>query len=402
MTSTRRLPDGFLWGASTSAHQIEGNNTNSDWWLFEHTGNPYIKEPSGDACDSYHRWPEDMDLLAHLGFTDYRFSIEWARIEPAPGEFSQAAIAHYRRMVEGAHARGLRPLVTLHHFTAPRWFTEGGGWEAAGSDELFARFLTAAAPVYATGVTHVCTINEPNMLASMATLYKAHFSGDQLPTFGLTTPDGATAEALVRAHGRAVETVKSLAPHVLCGWSVANQVYQPLPGAQDVAAAFRHPREDVFLEAARDDDWLGVQSYTRTRIGPDGPLPVPPEAEHTLMGWEFYPGALGEALRHSAAVAPRVPLIVTENGIATADDTRRIHYTAGALDSLADAMDDGIDVRGYFHWSALDNYEWGRYAPTFGLIAVDRETFVRTPKPSAAWLGATGRTRALPLAPRSE
>ncbi|MCM2416453.1 family 1 glycosylhydrolase [Streptomyces sp. RKAG290] len=395
MTPTRRLPDGFLWGASTSAHQIEGNNTNSDWWLFEHMDNPYIKEPSGDACDSYHRWPEDMDLLAQLGFTDYRFSIEWARIEPAPGEFSQAAIAHYRLMVDGAHERGLRPLVTLHHFTAPRWFTERGGWAAAGSDELFARFLTAAAPIYATGVTHVCTINEPNMLASMATLYKAHFSGDQLPTFGLTTPDGATTEALVRAHGRAVETIKSLAPQVLCGWSVANQVYQPLPGSEDVAAAFRRPREDVFLEAARDDDWLGVQSYTRTRIGPDGPLPVPPGAEHTLMGWEFYPGALGEALRHSAAVAPGVPLIVTENGIATADDTRRIQYTSEALDSLTSAMDDGIDVRGYFHWSALDNYEWGRYAPTFGLIAVDRETFVRTPKPSAAWLGAMGRRRIL-------
>ncbi|MFD4830504.1 glycoside hydrolase family 1 protein [Streptomyces uncialis] len=402
MTPARRLPDGFLWGASTSAHQIEGNNTNSDWWLFEHMDNPYIKEPSGDACDSYHRWPEDMDLLAELGFTDYRFSIEWARIEPAPGEFSRAAIAHYRRTVEGALARGLRPLVTLHHFTAPRWFTEGGGWAAAGSDELFARFLAAAAPIYATGVTHVCTINEPNMLASMATLYKAHLSGDQLPTFGPTTPDGATAEALVRAHGRAVETVKSTAPHVLCGWSVANQVYQPLPGSEDVAAAVRHPREDAFLEAARDDDWLGVQSYTRTRVGPDGPLPAPAEAEHTLMGWEYYPRALGEALRHSASVAPGVPLIVTENGIATADDTRRIHYTAGALESLASAMDDGIDVRGYFHWSALDNYEWGRYTPTFGLIAVDRETFGRTPKPSASWLGAAGRTRTMPLAPPSE
>jgi beta-glucosidase len=402
MTPARRLPEGFLWGTSTAAHQIEGNNTNSDWWLFEHMENPYVKEPSGDACDSYHRWPEDMDLLAELGFTDYRFSIEWARIEPAPGEFSNAAIAHYRRMVEGALARGLRPMVTLHHFTVPRWFLERGGWAAAGSDELFARYITAASPVFATGVAHVCTINEPNMVASMATAYESVISGRPLPTTGLPAPDAATTDALIRAHARAVETVKSLAPHVNTGWSVANLVYQALPGAEDVAATLRRPRVDVFLEAARADDWLGVQSYTRTLIGPDGPLPVPEDAERTLTDWEFYPEALGHALRHSAAAAPGVPLIVTENGLATADDTRRVHYTAGALQALAEAMDDGIDVRGYYHWSALDNYEWGRYAPTFGLIAVDRETFVRTPKPSAAWLGAAGRTRALPLAPPSE
>ncbi|WP_406137192.1 family 1 glycosylhydrolase [Streptomyces anulatus] len=399
MTHARHLPDGFLWGASTAAHQIEGGNTNSDWWLFEHTENPIVKEPSGDACDSYHRWREDMDLLAQLGFTDYRFSIEWARIEPAPGEFSRAAIAHYRRMVEGARERGLRPMVTLHHFTHPRWFAEGGGWAAAGSDDLFARFITAAAPVFATDVAHVCTINEPNILAVMATA-QADLASGQAVSFAENppAPDGTTTEALVRAHARAVETVKFHAPHVNAGWSIANMVCQPLPGAEDVAATFRHPRLDVFLEAARGNDWLGVQAYTRTLIGPQGRLPVPEGTERTLMGWEYYPQALGHALRHSASVATGVPLIVTENGIATADDTRRIDYTTGALESMAQAMHDGIDVRGYFHWSALDNYEWGRYAPTFGLVAVDRETFVRTPKPSAAWLGAAGRTRVLPTA----
>ncbi|MFI5901003.1 glycoside hydrolase family 1 protein [Streptomyces cyaneofuscatus] len=399
MTHARHLPDGFLWGASTAAHQIEGGNTNSDWWLFEHTQNPIVKEPSGDACDSYHRWREDMDLLAQLGFTDYRFSIEWARIEPAPGEFSRAAIAHYRRMVEGARERGLRPMVTLHHFTHPRWFAERGGWAAAGSDDLFARFITAAAPVFATDVAHVCTINEPNILAVMATAQAALASG-QAVSFAENppAPDGATTEALILAHARAMETVKSHAPQVNAGWSLANMVCQPLPGAEDVAAEYRHPRLDIFLEAARGNDWLGVQAYTRTIIGPQGRLPVPEDAERTLMGWEYYPQAVGHALRHSASVAPGVPLIVTENGIATGDDTRRIDYTTGALDSLTSAMDDGIDVRGYFHWSALDNYEWGRYAPTFGLVAVDRETFVRTPKPSAAWLGAAGRTRVLPAA----
>ncbi|MFE2105850.1 glycoside hydrolase family 1 protein [Kitasatospora sp. NPDC059463] len=402
------LPEGFLWGASTSAHQTEGGNTNSDWWPMERSAGAggHLQERSGDACDSYHRWREDMDLLAGLGFTDYRFSIEWARIEPEPGVFSRAALAHYRRMVEGARERGLRPMVTLHHFTSPRWFADRGGWSAPDSGELFARYAEAAAPVYADGVDHVCTVNEPNMIAVMAPLLDlmlGRVSAAELaiPPAGLPMPGAQVTEALVRAHRLAVEAVKSRAPHVRTGWSVASQVSHALPGvegAEEARAAYLRPREDVFLEAARGDDWLGVQSYTRTLIGADGPLPVPEDAERTIKGWEFYPAALGDALRHTAATAPGVPLIVTENGIATADDTRRVAYTAGALEGMAAAMADGVDVRGYFHWSALDNYEWGSFAPTFGLIAVDRETFVRTPKPSAAWLGAAGRNRVLPVA----
>ncbi|RSS56751.1 glycoside hydrolase family 1 protein [Streptomyces sp. WAC01280] len=396
------LPDGFLWGASTSAHQTEGGNTRSDWWAFEHSGlTDRIEEPSGSACDSYHRWPEDMDLLAGLGFTDYRFSIEWARIEPSPGEFSAEALAHYRRMVEGARERGLRPMITLHHFTAPLWFTERGGWAAAESDELFARYVEAAAPVFAEGVDHVCTINEPNMVAVMATGLRTVAAGGSLPAVGLPSPDEATTEGLVRAHRRAVDSVKSCAPHVRTGWSVANQICRPEPGCEERAATYQRPRETVFLEAARGDDWLGVQAYTRTRIDASGPLPVPEDAERTLSGWEYDPQALGAALRHTAATVAGTPLIVTENGIATADDDRRIAYTSGALAGLAHAVADGVDVRGYFHWSALDNYEWGSYRPTFGLIAVDRHSFVRTPKPSAAWLGAVGRTRVLPTAAAS-
>jgi beta-glucosidase len=392
------LPDGFLWGASTAAHQIEGGNINSDWWALEHSGlSDHIREPSGDACDSYHRWREDMDLLTELGFTDYRFSIEWARIEPVPGVFSQAAIEHYRRMVDGARARGLRPMVTLHHFTTPLWFAEGGGWTAPGAEDLFARYVEAVAAVYAEGVEHVCTINEPNMIAVMAAYRNIHGVGGSLPKAGLPLPDRATTEAMIRAHRRAVDVIKSHARHVNAGWSVANQICQPMPGAEEIAAEYRRPREDVFLDAARGDDWLGVQAYTRTRIGPDGPLPVPQDAERTLTGWEFYPGALGEALRHTAAAVPGTPLIVTENGIATEDDARRIAYTTGALAGLATALEERLDVRGYFHWSALDNYEWGSYAPTFGLIHVDRKTFARTPKPSCFWLGAMGRTRRLPV-----
>ncbi|NJQ02516.1 glycoside hydrolase family 1 protein [Streptomyces zingiberis] len=397
--SSTPFPDGFLWGASTAAHQIEGNNTNSDWWHKEHSGTPHIKEPSLDAADSYHRWREDMDLMAVLGFTDYRFSIEWARIEPAPGHFSRAALAHYRRMVEGAFERGLRPMVTLHHFTVPRWFEERGGWTADGAADLFARYVRACAPVLNQGVRHVCTINEPNMIAVMAGAAKNGDGG--FPPAGLPTPDAETTEAIIEAHRAATAAVKEIDATINTGWTIANQVYQAVDGAEEATAAYRHPREDVFIEAARADDWIGVQSYTRTRIGPDGPIPAPEDAERTLTQWEYYPSAVGHALRHTAEIAPGVPLVVTENGIATADDDRRLDYYAGALDEVAAAIEDGVDVQGYLAWSLLDNYEWGSYEPTFGLVAFDPETFARTPKPSAAWLGGFGRTRTLPRLPRT-
>ncbi|MFD6424580.1 glycoside hydrolase family 1 protein [Streptomyces sp. NPDC060198] len=390
-----QFPEGFLWGASTAAHQIEGNNTNSDWWVKEHSTGTNIQEPSLDACDSYHRWDEDMDLLASLGFTDYRFSVEWARIEPAEGHFSRAELAHYRRMVEGAVARGLRPMITLHHFTVPQWFEARGGWTAEGAVELFARYVSACAPVIASDVSHVCTINEPNMIAVMAGLAKRGEIG--FPPAGLPFPDEDTTVAVVAAHHAAVKEVRAIDPSIKVGWTVANQVYQAEPGAEAVTAAYRQPREDVFIEASRGDDWIGVQSYTRTKIGADGPIPAPADVERTLTQWEYYPSAVGHALRHTAElVGPEVALIVTENGIATDDDARRSDYYAGALNEVAAGLEDGLNIQGYLAWSALDNYEWGSFKPTFGLIAVDLETFERTARDSAKWLGSLGRTRELP------
>lgn len=409
------LPEGFLMGASTSAHQIEGNNVSSDWWTLENHPRSFIEEPSGDAADSFHRWPEDMDLLRELGFDAYRFSVEWARIEPQRGRISRAAVAHYRAMVRGALERGLTPMVTLHHFTSPQWFSDLGGWTAPEAAELFAAYARTCAEILREGVRYAATINEPNIMALMYALrshaaehgwesvaqgtHAAREAGAAAVDPASFEPDPEVIRALIRAHRAASAALKETVPGLQVGWTVANQVYQPEPGAEAVATAYAWPREDVFLEAAREDDWVGVQAYTRHRIGPDGTLPPPPGSELTLTGWEFYPEALGEAVRHTAEVVGRdVPVLVTENGIATADDDRRVAYTARALASLAEAMDEGIDVRGYLHWSALDNYEWGSYRPTFGLIAVDRHTFARTPKESARWLGGLARDRRLPAA----
>jgi beta-glucosidase len=233
------------------------------------------------------------------------------------------------------------------------------------------------------------------MLAVMQTLLRAGL--DAAPQLGHIEPDAEVADALVRAHRAATAAVKEVRPRLLTGWTVANQVYEPEPGAEEVAADYGRPREDAFLEAARGDDWIGVQSYTRTRIGPDGPLPVPEGAETTLTGWEYHPAALGKAIRHTHRVTGgTVPILVTENGIATADDRRRVDYTTAALAGLAAALRDGVDVRGYLHWSALDNYEWGSYRPTFGLIGFDPVTFERRPRPSARWLGALAASGRIP------
>ena len=390
------FPPGFRLGASTAAHQIEGGNVNSNWWRLEHLPRTHAKEPSGDAADSFHRWPEDLDLVAEVGFNTYRFSIEWARIEPAPGEWSPAALAHYRAMVDGCLARGIEPVVTLHHFTEPRWFTELGGWEGPEAVDRFVAYATRASEVL-DGVRYVATINEPNILTVQARFFRPRDAGpdpDQardVPTAPLPAPRLAAEEGVIAAHRAARDALKALRPDLQVGWTVANQAISALPGGEEAAAAFAELVEDRYLRVSAEDDWVGVQSYTRNRFGPDGFVRDDPEDTRTLTGWEYWPAAVGEAVRHTAEVVGDVPILVTENGIATADDERRIAYADGALTALREAMADGVDVRGYLHWSLLDNYEWGSYEPTFGLVAVDRTTFERTVKPSARWLGAIAR-----------
>jgi beta-glucosidase len=387
----RTFPDGFLWGAATAAHQIEGNNLNNNWWKLEHDAARYGVQFSGDADDSYHRYEEDMRLLADAGFNAYRFSIEWSRIEPSCGAFSNAELAHYRRMIDTAIGLNLTPLITLHHFTHPLWFGETGGWLSPDAVELFARYVERASTIL-DGVTWVCTINEPNVLAQNLGALRRVEAGEPYPFDAL--PDTEIGEVLIAAHAAAAPVVRRCTDANV-GWSVANQALVAAPGGETMHAAVQHQWEDMFLEPARADDFLGVQSYTSQLVDAQGIVAHPPHPDNTLMGWAYRPDALGIALRHTREVVGDLPLIVTENGIATSDDERRIEYTTEALRHMSEAIDDGVDVRGYFHWSLLDNFEWGRWEPTFGLVAVDRTTFERRPKPSLAWLGAVARANSL-------
>ncbi len=405
----RPLPDGFLIGASTSPHQVEGGNLASDWWRLEHRPGSPLEQPSGDAADSYHRWRDDLEIVADLGLDAYRFGIEWARIEPADGEVSRAQLAHYGRMLTACRELGIEPVVTLHHFTLPAWFARAGGWTADGAGDRFSSHVRNVLPLLADAdVRWVLTINEPNMVAVMATVRRL-MSGASGPAEALDeafagplpTPDAATRDALVDAHRAATDVLVPALPDALVGWSVAEHAVQAVPGGEEAAAAYREAHEESFLRPARDDGFVGVQSYTRNVFGPDGVVRNDPEDERTLMGWEYYPAALGEAVAHAASVVGDVPVLVTENGIATDDDERRISYTQAALHGLLDLAAPargaaGVDVLGYLHWSLLDSYEWGTFGPTFGLVGWDPQTFDRTPKPSARWLGDVARSRGIP------
>lgn len=401
------FPDGFLWGASTAPHQIEGNNLNSDFWANE--GRVPGMERSGDACDSYHRYREDMQLLADAGLNSYRFGIEWARIEPEPGLISRAELAHYRRMIDTANELGLTPFVTLHHFTNPRWFAEQGGWTAPGAIDRFRSYVETATTIL-DGVEWVATMNEPNMLAMMtgmaALMQQAQQQGDgwQSPTVdtdgprpALPAPRPEIGRIFVDAH-HAVRDIVRERTGAKVGWTVANRAFETRPGGEEKRRELEYIWEDLYLEGSRGDDFVGVQSYSAQWVNADGIEPYPAHPDNTLVGTAYRPDALGIAVRHTAEVTGGIPIVVTENGIATHDDGRRIRYTDEALRHLGQAIAEGIDVRGYLHWSLLDNYEWGHWEPTFGLIEVDRETFQRTPKPSLGWLGEVARRNARAVA----
>jgi beta-glucosidase len=380
----------FLWGAATSAHQVEGANDANDWYDWELTPGSGCVEPSGTACDHVHRYPEDIAVLAELGLRCYRFSVEWSRIEPEPGRFERHWLEHYRAVAECCRRHQLLPIVTFHHFTNPRWIARRGGWEEPQTAAAFARFCRVVASALGDVIALAITINEPNIPALL---------GYELGWFppGQRTRDARlrVTDVFIDAHRRAVDAIRDVIPDLPIGLALAMADWQALPGGEEQLEEIRRLREDVFLDATSGDDFVGVNTYTRHRIGPGGWVGNEPGVEVTAAGYEFWPEALEGTLRHGWNVTGGTPLIVTESGIATDDDTRRIEYIDRAVAAMRRAIDAGIDVRGFLYWSALDNFEWHcGYAQRFGLIAVDRRTQERTVKPSAWDLGELAKAAA--------
>ena len=406
MTDSLRFPDAFLFGAAISAYQTEGGNTNTDWWWWEHIASTPCREPSGDASDFYHRYREDVAMLASFGLTTFRFGIEWARIEPAEGEFSRAALAHYRRILDACLEHGVVPMVTFHHFTLPRWVHEQGGFASERFPAWFERYCDRAAAALGDRMAFACTINEPQGLGSSGWLLGVNPPGHTDDREGAQR----AVDNLLEAHRLGAAAIRARAG-IPTGVTLALPDLQYEEGAQPGTSSLELESRvsDWFLELARTDDFVGVQTYTRFRYGPEGPRSpgndwsdttreLTETDETTLMGYEYYPQALGGAIRRAHQSCPGVPILVTESGIATGNDQKRIAYIDAALRGVLDCLNEGIDVRSYVYWSLLDNYEWAfGYAPTFGLVAVDRQTFTRQPRQSASWLGSVAHARVLPI-----
>ena len=407
--SRRQAPKDFLWGVAISAHQSEGGNVNSDCWLAENVKPSVFRQPSGDACDSFERYPEDLNIARDLGFNCYRFGVEWSRIETEPGVFSNAALDHYSRMVDACLERGLKPMLTYNHFTVPRWFAMGGGFEVADGADLFARFAEKTTERLGDRLAGASTFNEANIQRLVSVLMGgqrrreavdamlaacARASGSDRFSSLLFVDGEACEEILVDAHRKAMAAIKAGPGDFPVGMSLTMQHVEGV-GEDHKGAEVEAMLYGPWLEEAKACDFIGVQTYTRVLVGPDGRMPPPREAERTASGSEFRPQALGGAIRFAAEKVGR-PIIVTESGIATDDDSRRIAYIDAALAEVRACIDDGIDVGGYLYWSLLDNFEWtSGYGQRFGLVDVDLQNFRRTVKASGHHLGALARANLL-------
>ena len=426
-----KLPENFLIGAATAAHQVEGNNIHSDLWAMEHMKHTSFIEPSLDAVDHYNRYEKDIKLMADAGLNAYRFSIEWARIEPEEGHFDSEAVDHYKAVIACCKKYGIEPFVTLHHFSSPKWLISKGGWEASTTPEDFAHYVRFIIGELGSELHYICTINEANMgiqVAAIAERYKRQMmaqmqaaqsggnsadgsvqvginlqkmmegqkaaAAENLEVFGVEKVENFTSMRtregdllILKAHELAKKEIKALYPDIKVGLTLSLHDIQPQEDGMERAKKEWDEEFMHYLPYIKDDDFLGVQNYTRSLIGADGQLPNPDGAELTQMNYEFYPEALEHGLR-KVAKDFHGDLYVTENGIATADDTRRVAFIDTALKGIVSCINDGLPVKSYFHWSLLDNFEWQKgYSMTFGLIAVDRSTQTRHPKESLSFLG---------------
>ncbi|WP_436534526.1 glycoside hydrolase family 1 protein [Actinoplanes sp. HUAS TT8] len=387
----------FLWGVATSGHQIEGGNDTSDTWFAEHVTPTVFREPSGPACDGLNRWREDVDLVAGMGLTAYRFSVEWSRVEPVEGKFSEAALDHYAAIVDRCVELGLAPVVTYNHMTAPHWFAARGGWLDPGAAEAFARYCGVLTDRIGDRIASAVTLNEPNLPRLLswtpipqavhdlerATLQAASEAAGvdryRLANVALPEEFDALETGMAAGHVAGKAAIKARRPDLPVGLSLA-VVDDQAVGVTTIRDQKRSEVYGRWLRLVRDDDFVGVQNYERARYDANGLVP----AEDGALFSDVHPSSLGNAVRYVHAETG-VPILVSEHGMATDDDSRRAAFLAPALTGLHEAIADGVPVLGYLHWTLLDNYEWiFGYGIRLGLVEVDRATFARSPKPSAA------------------
>ncbi|HTL11856.1 MAG TPA: glycoside hydrolase family 1 protein [Bdellovibrionota bacterium] len=433
-SNTTKIQRPFLWGAATSSHQVEGGNVHNDWWAWEEKGNIEGGVRSGAATDHWHRYKEDLKLAESLGLNTYRFSIEWSRVEPRKGRWDQKALDWYVELVAECERRGLLPMATLHHFTSPQWFAEDGGFTNEKSAGRFAVFVEKVLEAIGPRIPLWCTLNEPMVLVV------GSYLGKFMPPAEFN-PKGASQACrnLLRAHVKAYDLIHAHAKtHERQGpWKdhpvqvgLAHNMIDLMPDR------WWHPVERLLQRVFwrfYNQAWLDAVTGRRQRFGVPGLVPKPEPVKKALgrktadfigvnyytkaylsfrprdasdqnlqgipvgvsfarrkepvtdMDWALHPEGLKRMIRMAASYG--LPIYVTENGIADKEDSLRPGYLKSHLGAVAQCLEEGIDVRGYYYWSLLDNFEWIKgFKPRFGLISVNYETFERKLTGSAEWL----------------
>jgi beta-glucosidase len=408
--ATFHFPRGFLWGCATASHQVEGNNTNNTWWAWEQEPGRIVNgQKSGLACDWWGgRWREDFDRAAETGQNAHRLSVEWSRIQPTPDRWDENALDRYRDMLRGLVELGMTPMVTLHHFSDPLWLAEKGGWESGAALEYFEPFVSKVVDALREYTNLWVTINEPNVFA-----VSAYLLGDFPPG---KTELGATVQVmtnLARAHAVAYHAIHKIQPTARVGLAIHYRGFNPSRGWSPFdkwAAGLQSGLfNDFFPRAAQDgvlrfpawtrripeakgtQDFLGINYYTREQVAFNllnasqmfGKRFFLPDAEmsenHFIAN---VPEGMFDALKWGRQF--EVPIIITENGIEDSQDSLRPRYLIQHLHQVWRAVNFNFPIKGYFHWTLVDNFEWERgWTQRFGLYELDKETQVRRKRPSA-------------------
>ena len=429
MAKELRFPAGFLWGAATSAHQVEGRNTANDWWRFEHCKGAIRGERcSGDACRHWELYDEDFARASADGHIAHRLSFEWSRLEPARGQFDPGAVAHYHDVLASLRRHGLTPIVTLHHFTNPLWVADAGGWEVRDTVDRFESFVRFCANEYGSEVDWWCTVNEPEVYA-----FRGWSEGVWPPGVRDESRALSVIANLLEAHGRAYRVLKAedradadrdgnpvrvgFAKHYtqlepLRPWHpldrlqafLENKVFieaverAAIDGTIDLAMPGARPVRRTLPELKGALDWYGLNYYTRWMVRALSPKPhvARPDSPRTDLDWEIWPEGFELALAHAGKLG--LPVLVTENGFADASDAFRPRAIVAHVEAMHRAIASGVRVLGYLHWSLLDNFEWSDgFSARFGLYAVDfdRADRPRTRRASAEVLARIARANAL-------
>jgi len=407
------FPANFLFGAATASHQVEGNNRDSDWWEYEQAG--LMPFESGLGCDHYHLYNEDFDLAQSWGHNCHRLSVEWSRIEPREGEWNEMAVAHYIDVFDALRQRNIEPIVTLNHFTLPAWFLRRGGWAAKDAPAIFARFAGRFVKQAGKSVSYWVTINEPTVYVQ-----QAYINGEWPPLKSRSWIAAIKVlRNLARAHSMAYSEIKSADMNAIIGYAHSAMDVQPCNprrlADRSTSAARNFLLNSLFLrligmrpnrlESKQENlDFIGINYYSRCCVsagafGPSWLIGRACKLDHhencgtrSSIGWEMYPMGLATVLDQFSAYG--IPMLVTENGIATNDDHLRCQFLTEHLQVISDSLVEGKNILGYVHWSLIDNFEWHHgFAARFGLAEVDFETLERHARPSAELYSRVCRER---------